>query len=75
LSRVSASAGHDYSAKSQAPKSNSLISYQATNRFIYYVIEQLFFIGMCNTLIPISMYMQIELQRFIGTKFFEWDLE
>ena len=28
-----------------------------------------------NYLVPLSMYVTIELQRFIGSEFFQWDLE
>lgn len=43
--------------------------------YYYYGMEILFFITIFSNIIPISMYIQIETQRFLGTKFFEWDLE
>jgi phospholipid-translocating ATPase len=42
---------------------------------VYYIVEALFYATLLSNIIPISMYISIETQRFIGTKFFEWDIK
>lgn len=42
----------------------------ALNRFITFI----FYMNI-NYLVPLSMYVTIELQRFLGSEFFEWDME
>ncbi|RNA39590.1 putative phospholipid-transporting ATPase IF, partial [Brachionus plicatilis] len=44
------------------------------NKFVYYSIEVVSQFSVFSYIIPISLYISIETQRFIGTKFFEWDL-
>ncbi|CAF0782460.1 unnamed protein product [Brachionus calyciflorus] len=44
------------------------------NKFLYYLIEVLFYLSLFSNIIPISMYISIESQKFLGTKFFEWDI-
>jgi phospholipid-translocating ATPase len=44
-------------------------------KIIYHLIEILFYISLFSNIIPISMYISIETQRFIGSKFFEWDIQ
>lgn len=33
------------------------------------------FVALYNYVIPISLYVTLELQKFLGTLFFEWDLK
>ena len=40
------------------------------------VVEDFFsFVVLYNYVIPISLYVTMELQKFLGTLFFEWDLD
>ena len=47
--------------------------FQNTN--LYNFIVLVFYMNLYNYIVPLSMYVTIELQRFVGSQFIEWDLE
>ena len=49
-------------------------NFLTTNSSLHYFITFIFYMNI-NYLVPLSMYVTIEIQRFIGSQFFEWDLE
>lgn len=49
-------------------------SYFSSNPSLHYFIIFIFYMNI-NYLVPLSMYVTIEVQRFFGSQFFEWDLE
>jgi hypothetical protein len=38
------------------------------------MLNLVLFMNLYNTIIPLSMYVTIEVQRFVGSQFIEWDL-
>lgn len=46
-----------------------------TNRALYTFIITVHFMTLFNYIVPLSLYVTIELQRFVGSQFIEWDLE
>ena len=45
-----------------------------TNKPLYQFITFMFYLNL-NYIIPLALYITIEMARFAGSKFFEWDLE
>lgn len=45
------------------------------NYSLYLLIVLVHFMNIYNYIIPLSMYVTIEMQRFIGSQFIEWDIE
>ena len=41
---------------------------------LYYFIQFIFYLNL-NQIIPLALYITLEMQRFIGSNFFEWDKE
>jgi phospholipid-translocating ATPase len=41
---------------------------------LYFFIQYIFYLNL-NQIVPLALYITLELQRFIGSSFFEWDLE
>ena len=50
-------------------------SYFDSNPSLYNFIQLITIMNLFNYIIPLSMYVTIELQRFVGSQFIEWDLE
>jgi phospholipid-translocating ATPase len=46
-----------------------------TNQNLANFLVLMLYLTILNYLVPLSLYVTIELQRFIGSKFIEWDLE
>lgn len=49
--------------------------YFTTNYALYCFIVIVHFANLYNYIVPLSMYVTIELQRFVGSQFIQWDLE
>jgi phospholipid-translocating ATPase len=45
-----------------------------SQKSLYYFITFMFYLNL-NYIIPLALYITLELARFLGSKFFEWDLE
>lgn len=50
-------------------------SFYSSNTFLYYLCIVVLYMSLYNYIVPLSMYVTIELQRFVGSQFLEWDLE
>ncbi|XP_044580314.1 phospholipid-transporting ATPase IF-like isoform X3 [Cotesia glomerata] len=51
------------------------LSNNSTNSFFKVVRDFLSFTILYNYIVPISLYVTVELQKFLGSLFFHWDLE
>lgn len=45
------------------------------DQFVIILEDFLSYMILCNYIIPISMYVTVELQKFFGSMYFEWDVE
>lgn len=50
-----------------------MIRFQS-NYTLYLLVIFVHFMNLFNYIVPLSMYVTIELQRFVGSKFLQWDL-
>ncbi|CAF0707238.1 unnamed protein product [Brachionus calyciflorus] len=49
--------------------------YYKTNKAVFYLIVFILYMNIFNYIIPLSLYVTVELQRFVGSQFLEWDLD
>ncbi len=49
--------------------------YYTSNFTLYLFINLVYFMNLFNYIVPLSMYVTIEMQRFVGSQFIQWDLE
>ncbi|CAF0999134.1 unnamed protein product [Brachionus calyciflorus] len=50
-------------------------AFYKSNKFAYYFTTFILYMNLFNYIIPLSLYVTVELQRFVGSKFLEWDLD
>lgn len=56
-------------------KNNYILFSIQSNRGLYNFIVLVFYMNLYNYIVPLSMYVTIELQRFVGSQFIQWDLK